>query len=217
MRTRILFRFSIIVPVILSNMNATVRRVPVQERSNETVQQILRAASELLAAETPDQLTTSRVAQAAGVSVGGLYRFFPDKQSILDAIAVKHVEDLRAALEKKLSVELPEDGGVLLSMIVDAYVAFLDDRPDFRSIALGRHISTATRDEHAGPDVGPAALVKKFVLDQIGMDVGALDLKIRIASEAGERLIAYAYEQPRQNRAAIIAEMKAMLTSYIFD
>ena len=80
----------------MSNMNATVRRTPVQERSNETVHQILKAASELLATEPLEQLTTSRVAQAAGVSVGGLYRFFPDKQSIIDAIAVKHVEDLRS-------------------------------------------------------------------------------------------------------------------------
>ena len=197
-------------------MSVMVRRTPVQERSNETVHQILKAASELLATAPLDQLTTSRVAQAAGVSVGGLYRFFPDKQSIIDAIAVKHVDDLRAELEKKLSVELPSDGSVLLSMIVDAYVAFLDERPDFRAIALGRHVSAPTRNQHAGPDVGPAALVKNFVLDQIGMDTGALDLKIRIASEAGERLIAYAYEQPLDNRSAVIAEMKAMLAKYIF-
>ena len=59
--------------------------------------------------------------------------------------------------------------------------------------------------------------MKTFILDQIGMDVGDLDLKIRIASEAGERLIAYAYEQPQAQRKAIIAEMKTMLAKYIFD
>ena len=36
------------------------------------------------------------------MSIGGLYRFFPDKQSIIDAIAVKHVEDLRTVLEQRL-------------------------------------------------------------------------------------------------------------------
>ena len=59
--------------------------------------------------------------------------------------------------------------------------------------------------------------MKRFILDQIGMDIGDLDLKIRIASEAGERLIAYAYEQPQRQRKTIIAEMKAMLSKYIFD
>lgn len=201
----------------MSNMNATVRRTPVQERSSVTVHQILKAASELLATESLEQITTSRVAQAANVSVGGLYRFFPDKQSIIDAIAVKHVEDLRSVLEQRLGTSLPDDGPAFLGMVVDAYVAFLDERPDFRAIALGRHVSAPTRQKHASPDVGPAALVKTFILDQIGMDVGDLDLKIRISSEAGERLIAYAYEQPQGQRQTIIAEMKAMLSKYIFD
>lgn len=196
---------------------ASTRRTPVQERSNDTVQQILKAASSLLATEPLDQITTSRVAQAAGVSVGGLYRFFPDKQAIIDAVAVKHVEDLRTALEQKLSVTLPEDGSVLLGMVVDAYIAFLDERPDFRAIALGRHISASTRQRQGGPDVGPAALVKRFILDQTGIDVSHLDLKLRVASEAGERLIAYAYEQPEERRVEVIAEMKRMLSSYIFE
>jgi AcrR family transcriptional regulator len=198
-------------------MNATVRRTPVQERSSVTVHHILKTASELLATESLEQITTSRVAHAANVSVGGLYRFFPDKQSIIDAIAVKHVEDLRSVLEQRLGTSLPDDGPAFLGMVVDAYVAFLDERPDFRAIALGRHVSASTRQKHASPDVGPAALVKTFILDQIGMDVGDLDLKIRIASEAGERLIAYAYEQPQTQRQAIITEMKAMLSKYIFD
>jgi AcrR family transcriptional regulator len=147
-----------------------------------------------------------------------LYRFFPDKQSIVDAIAVKHVDDLRAVLEAQFSTTLPEDGRLLLSAIVDAYVGFLDERPDFRAIALGRHVSPGTRQRHASPEVGPAALVKRFFLDQFQMDMGDLDLKIRIASEAGERLIAYAYEQTEaERRAAVIAELKAMLGKYFFD
>jgi AcrR family transcriptional regulator len=199
-------------------MTPGVRRTPVQERSTDTVQQILKAASALLATEPLDQITTSRVAQAAGVSIGGLYRFFPDKQSIIDAIAVKHVEDLRAALEQQLGSGLPEDGPAFLGMVVDAYIAFLDDRPDFRAIALGRHVSASTRRHHASPDVGPAALVKRFVLESVGMDIGDLDLRIRIAIEAGERLIAYAYEQASEGeRRAVIVEMKALLAKYIFD
>ena len=194
------------------------RRTPVQERSNETVQQILRAASDLLAKESLEQLTTSRVAHAAGVSVGGLYRFFPDKQSIVDAVAVRHVEDLRKAIEQQLASGAPEDGASFLRMVVDAYVEFLDDRPDFRKIALGRHVSASTRQRQGSTDVGPAALVKLFVLDQTGFEVGDLDLKLRIAIEAGERLIAYAFEQPsRQDRDAVIRELKAMLSKYIFD
>lgn len=199
-------------------MTPTVRRTPVQERSTDTVHQILKAASDLLAKEPLDQITTSRVAQAAGVSIGGLYRFFPDKQSIIDAIAVRHVEDLRTALEQRLGSGLPEDGPAFLGVVVDAYVAFLNERPDFRAIALGRHVSASTRHKHASPDVGPAALVKKFILESVGMNISDLDLRIRVAIEAGERLIAYAYEQESgENRKAVIDEMKTLLGKYMFE
>lgn len=182
------------------------------------MQQILRAASELLVDEPLEQITTSRVAQAAGVSIGGLYRFFPDKQAIIDAIAVRHVEDLRSAIEAQFPATLPEDGRVLLAAIVDAYVAFLDERPDFRAIALGRHVSAGTRQRHTTAEVGPAALVKRFFLDQFPIEMGNLDLKVRIASEAGERLIGYAYEQSDlELRSAVIAELKEMLGRYFFD
>lgn len=195
-----------------------IRRTPVQERSTETVHQILRAASDLLAKEPLEQVTTSRIAQVAGVSIGGLYRFFPDRQAIVDAVAVKHVEDLRALLEARFSSALPEDGRVLLGAIVDAYVAFLDERPDFRTLALGGHVSAGTRHRHTSAEVGPAALVKRFFLDQFQMDMGGLELKIRIASEAGERLIAYAYEQTDpERRNAVIVELKGLLGKYFFD
>src|SRR5712671_2530328 len=91
-----------------------VRRNPVQERSNDTVHQILEAASALLGRMPLEQITTSRIAQEADVSVGALYRFFPDKQTIIDAIAVRHVEELRATLtERLLDAEVSDARGFL--------------------------------------------------------------------------------------------------------
>jgi hypothetical protein len=105
-----------------------------------------------------------------------------------------------------------------MDMVIDAYVAFLDAHPDFRTIALGRHISASTRERQVRPDVGPAAIVKRFILDRLGIDVPPdLDLKLRIVSETGDRLIAYAYEQPGETeRAAVIAELKRLLAGYLF-
>ena len=62
------------------------RRGPVQERSQETVGRVLAGAGRLLArGVSPQGLTTSQIAAEAGLSVGALYRFFPDKQAIVDA------------------------------------------------------------------------------------------------------------------------------------
>lgn len=197
--------------------NRSGRRNPVQERSQETVQRVFRAASELLASVPIDELTTSRIAHAAGLSIGALYRFFPDKQSIIDAIAVRHMDEFRAAFESQLTSLNFSDGPAFLSKVIDAFVAFLESRPDFRAIAFGQ-ISIATRQRQADPNASGAGLVKRFMIESLGMnDLAGLDLKLRIAIEAGERLFAYAFEQSDPaSRAAVIAELKLLLSSYLF-
>jgi AcrR family transcriptional regulator len=202
------------------------RRVPVQGRSQHTVQRVLDAASSLLQQMPLEDVTTTRIAAEAGLSIGALYRFFPDKQSIVDAIAVRHIEQFRTSLEgtvmKLIEREFANlatfDPSAVLNSVVDAYIVYLDAHPDFRTISFGRYVSAVTKEREASPNVGLPALLKNFMLERLGISNSPeLDLMLRVVSEAGERLIAYAYEQPtRQERDRIIAEMKRMLSSYLF-
>lgn len=59
------------------------RKEPKQSRSNELVSAILTAAVQVLVEEGAQRFTTARVAEKAGVSVGSLYQYFPNKASIL--------------------------------------------------------------------------------------------------------------------------------------
>ena len=59
------------------------RKAPKQARSSELVAAVLQAAVQVLAAEGAQRFTTSRVAEKAGVSVGSLYQYFPNKAAIL--------------------------------------------------------------------------------------------------------------------------------------
>jgi AcrR family transcriptional regulator len=59
------------------------RKAPKQARSNELVAAVLDAAVQVLKAEGAQRFTTARVAERAGVSVGSLYQYFPNKASIL--------------------------------------------------------------------------------------------------------------------------------------
>jgi AcrR family transcriptional regulator len=61
----------------------TSRRQPKQARSNDLVKAILEAAVQVLAKEGARRFTTTRVAERAGVSVGSVYQYFPNKASIL--------------------------------------------------------------------------------------------------------------------------------------
>ena len=63
------------------------RRKPKQARSQGTVDSILEAAIQLLQRDGAHGLNTNRVAERAGVSIGTLYQYFPDKEAILLAVA----------------------------------------------------------------------------------------------------------------------------------
>lgn len=74
------------------------RKRPVQERSRRTVEAILEAAAQVLERRGYAGTTTDRIAERAGVSVGSLYQYFPNKDSILLALAACHALEGAAAL-----------------------------------------------------------------------------------------------------------------------
>jgi AcrR family transcriptional regulator len=80
------------------------RKRPTQERSRRTVEWILTAAARIFRAEGFDA-TTNRVARAAGVSIGTLYEYFPNKESLLVALAERHVSEAERGVGEALAEE----------------------------------------------------------------------------------------------------------------
>src|SRR5580698_749848 len=75
------------------------RKTPVQARSTVTVEAIAEATVQVLLSHGTDRLTTTKVAERAGVSVGTLYQYFPNKQSLLFAVLEDHLDKVSAAVE----------------------------------------------------------------------------------------------------------------------
>ena len=87
------------------------RKAPRQERSGATFEAILEAAARILSVEGPRRLTTNRIARRAGVSVGSLYQYFPNKQAVVRALLEREVaraERLRPALLDDAGRPLPD-------------------------------------------------------------------------------------------------------------
>lgn len=72
------------------------RKTPSQQRSRFTYEVILEAAARVFDAEGMSA-TTNRIAERAGVSVGSLYQYFPDKQALLHELALRHIDQAEAA------------------------------------------------------------------------------------------------------------------------
>ena len=79
------------------------RKTPRQRRSRETVDVILTAAARIFSEYGWRAATTNRVAEAAGVSVGSLYQYFPGKLALLAALKERFVAHLIIRLEEALT------------------------------------------------------------------------------------------------------------------
>jgi len=98
------------------------RKTPVQARSVASVDAILEATLQVLLQVGKERLTTTRVALRAGVSVGTLYQYFPNKSALLQAALRRHLDEVAEAVE----LVCKEQRGARLQPMVTALItAFL--------------------------------------------------------------------------------------------
>ena len=126
------------------------RKTPVQARATVTVEAISEATVQVLLSRGTQRLTTTRVADRAGVSVGTLYQYFPNKQSLLFAVLEDHLERVTKEVEDACEHARHKPLTEMIKEVVEAFVDAKIARADI-SVALYK----------IAPDVGGLALVKR--------------------------------------------------------
>jgi AcrR family transcriptional regulator len=111
------------------------RKTPVQTRSSVTVTSILEATIQVLLHRGPERLTTTRVAERAGVSVGTLYQYFPNKQSLLFALLENHLGGVLGAVARACRDSRDQPLENMVEAVVGAFIDAKLNRADV-SIAL---------------------------------------------------------------------------------
>jgi AcrR family transcriptional regulator len=126
------------------------RKTPLQARAAVTVEAICEAAIQVLLSHGADRFTTTRVAGRAGVSVGTLYQYYPNKQSLLFAVLENHLNKMAAAVESACEQARHKPLPEMIQEVVEVFVDAKMKRADI-SVALYQ----------VSADVGGPALVKK--------------------------------------------------------
>ncbi len=127
------------------------RKTPIQQRSTVTVEAISEATIQVLLAVGLDRLTTTRVAERAGVSVGTLYQYFPNKHALLNAVLKVHSIKVAEAVEGACRANRGAAVAVLVEAVVAAFVNAKLERRD---------VSTALYAAASEPE--GAAVVRRF-------------------------------------------------------
>ena len=188
-----------------ASLRISTRKEPKQARSTGLVADILEAAAQVLAQEGAQRFTTARVAEKAGVSVGSLYQYFPNKASILFRLQTEEWRSttalLRGILEERTKPPLDR-----LRAAVHAFVRSECEEAEMR-LALGdaapfyRNAPEAQEPRASGTrtmqlfveDVLPHAplATRKLVGDVIMMTLSAVGKHISEANRTSAEIEAY--------------------------
>jgi AcrR family transcriptional regulator len=101
------------------------RKIAIQDRSKATVDALLAATARVLVKEGYDRASTNKIADAAGVSIGSLYQYFPSKEALVAAVIDRHIGSMmdvvRAALVRVAPLPIPDAARELVKVMIDAH------------------------------------------------------------------------------------------------
>lgn len=126
----------------------SVRRRPRQRRARQTVDAILDAVVRVLKREGFGAVTTNRIAEVAGVSIGSVYQYFPDKQAIFVALHQRHIEQVDRMVETKLVEHAASSLDELMRAMIDGMINAHTADPELYELLLTEvpHRADGTRD-----------------------------------------------------------------------
>jgi AcrR family transcriptional regulator len=126
------------------------RKRPIQARAAGTVEALVEATLQVLVRDGYARLTTTRVAERAGVSVGTLYQYFPDKRALVTALKVRYFGLMTSAVEVALRERAALDprGEDVEGTIRAALGALLEVKRTNRSLTRALREPMAEMDGH---------------------------------------------------------------------
>lgn len=190
------------------------RKRPIQARSKVTVAAIVEAAARILGDQGWAGFTTNKVADAAGVSIGSYYQYFPDKHSLVEAIRHRHLEDCLAVLKNAVAGEtsLP----LFAQQLVDDIIAIHSTNPGLHRVLLDEAPSSeAFRDPNSAFEKAYlgyyGAAVAKYRTSKKGASNETMGI---IISDAIDGVIHNAARRGTLHTGEVRGELIRMIVSY---
>ncbi len=123
------------------------RKKPRQARAAATLDAIVEAAAQLLRKEGEEAVTTAKVAARAGVSIGSIYQYFPNRDAILFALIRREREAIGAEVARKIADIKPQSGEEIVSAVIATLVAAFRPRRKRRKLVAMMAALSADRDD----------------------------------------------------------------------
>jgi AcrR family transcriptional regulator len=195
----------------------TPRRRPSQERSRDRVERILDATAALLGSTAVDKITTAAIAEEAGVPIGSVYQYFPNKLAVLAELARRVMEQV----DLKTASLIAEDFGVLpwdqaIDRAIDATMQGYAEQPGYLQLLLNLRPTPEFRIITDESNERVAAMLAVHPALQALIPADRIELVTRAAVQAVNALQDWALSTADPDLAnRIIGEMKTLLKGYL--
>lgn len=192
-----------------------VRNEPVQKRSAERITALLDAAAELIDEHGIDGLRTSDVALRSGSSIGVVYRYFPNIQSLLRGLAARNMALYTARVTAAFDSH-PEGWMSALDATIDAYVDLTQHEPGFRALRFGDVID----ERFVHPELNNTAMLARSFTELMQRKYGLastpeLSFDIDIVIEIANALLHRAFLYEKRGDAAVIARLREIVRAQL--
>jgi AcrR family transcriptional regulator len=192
-------------------------RVPQQARSWERFNRILDAAAELFVEIGYESITTDEIAARANTSVGGLYRFFPDKLAVFHALLDRYFNRLRelfATLHTEETMQLPLD--IYIGQLVDGFDLFASENPAFGTVFVQSRLipTTITLSAAFNREIA-RQLAAFFAMRNPTLEQAQRDLIATISVEVASTLDILALSGDGTFQQQVLTETKKLLIAYL--
>lgn len=209
---------SIIENASLALGSAAIRVEPVQARSAARVNALLDSASQAIHEFGYEQLTTAMVAERAGASIGTVYRYFPDRIAVLQAVAARNLDRASHSVMAKLSSANPETLVATIDCVVDALVELFLSEPGFRSLRVGDGLDIRPVSSGRNGNAELARVVRDDVHRRLGLRLdSASRLSIETAFDVIDALLGRAFLSSQHGDSALIEEARRMGRAAVAD
>ena len=203
-------------PAVLVSDDSAARRVPTQQRSRARVAAVLDAAAALIDEIGPEAITTGLIAARAGVSVGWLYDFFPNREAVYEAVMARSIANVTPIADRVHAEYADRPWREGLCAVIDALVGFYRTDPGFRVLWFSRFQSAQMIQENVSHDLAEAR-VALGRLERSGLRLRGVDPDTAMHLVVGivDKGLDLAFRLDPTGDLRIIDETKAAVCAYL--
>ncbi|MEV6717217.1 TetR/AcrR family transcriptional regulator [Lentzea sp. NPDC051208] len=193
------------------------RRQPVQQRGAATVSAILDACAGLLNEYDYDDITTARIVDVAGVPIGSFYQYFPDKRSVVHALALRGMETYLREVEELFTADLIADTWrEAMTQVVAVYMRMLHELPGFGRVRFSDMLDSHRLDSSVDQYELMAERLAEMFVNRFGAHGDAPPmLTFRIAVQTADALFKLAERVGEDDRAYVVGTANELLAGML--